>query len=353
MIAAAHLAGFDDITVRPVTDGTIALLNLRAQIDGLEPDVRRGHASIDSRVGLIELITLRGLFLGHLADYQRAAEIAEQLVRDAATDGTAFVARARTRAVFHRFIDALDDVDRAERLSLDVETTNRERAAIFQALGRYDEALTIRAEAADSRASFENVAALVGLYAERGEIDEAERVYAESRRRYRGVAPFPLALLDFQLGLMWLNTGRLGDARTSFEAARRRVPAYAAAQGHLAEVEAELGEIESAVARLYSLAGSLDDPDYAAQLARILGDVGRADESRHWCRLAAARYDELVARHPEAFADHAAEFWLAAGANPEKALRLARMNVEVRKTPRAYGLLAQAIAANKVNLLRS
>jgi len=342
MIAATHM---NDVTELPVTDGTIALLNLRAQIDGLEPDVRLGHATVESRVGLIELITLRGLILGHIADYQRAEEIAEQLVRDAATDGTAFVARARTRAVFHRFTDALDDIDRAERLELDAETTSGDRAAIFQALGRYDEALAIREEAADRRDSFENVAALVGLYAERGQVDAAKRLYAESRRRYRGVSPFPLALLDFQLGLMWMNKGRLDNARTSFDAARRRVPAYAPAQGHLAEVEAELGETESALARLHSLAASSDDPDYAAQLARILRVAG-CSQFRHWCRLAAARYDELVTSYPEAFADHAAEFWLAAGANPDKALPLARMNIEIRKTPRAYDLLARAFAAN-------
>ncbi len=268
-------------------------------------------------------------------------------MRDAAADGTAFVARARSRAVFHRFADALGDIECAERLSPDAEATRGERAAILQALGRYDEALAMREEAVDRRATFESVAALVGLYAELGEVDTAVRLYAESRRHYRGVSPFPLALLDFQLGLMWMNKGQLDEARTSFDAARRRVPAYAAAGGHLAEVEAEVGEVESAVARLYSLAVSSDDPDYAAQLARILGAAGRGHESERWCRLAAARYDELVARHPEAFADHAAEFWLAAGANPAKALRLARMNVEVRKTPRAYGLLAQAVAANE------
>jgi thioredoxin-like negative regulator of GroEL len=145
---------------------------------------------------------------------------------------------------------------------------------------------------------------------------------------------------------MWMNKGRLDDARMSFDAARRRIPAYAPAQGHLAEVEAELGETGSALARLHSLAASSDDPDYAAQLARILRDAG-CSQFRHWCRLAAARYDELVASHLEAFADHAAEFWLAAGANPEKAIRLASMNVEVRKTPRAYSLLAQAVAAHE------
>src|SRR5882724_4815078 len=343
MIAATHIY---DVTELPVTDGTIALWNLQAQIEGLEPDVRLSHATVESRVGLIELITLRGLILGHIADYQRADEMAEQLVRDAATDGTAFVARGRTRAVFHRFTDALDDIDRAGKLGRDAETTSGDRAAIFQALGRYGEALAIREEAADRRASFENVAGLVELYSEIGEIEAAKRLYAESRRRYRGVSPIPLALLDFQLGLMWMNKGRLDDARTSFDAARRRVPAYAPAQGHLAEVEAELGQTESALARLHSLAASSDDPDYAAQLARILRDAG-CSQFRHWCRLAAARYDELVASYPEAFADHAAEFWLAAGANPGKALRLARMNVEVRKTPRAFRLLAEAVSASE------
>jgi tetratricopeptide (TPR) repeat protein len=346
--ATAPIAALYDSIEPRFTDGTIAVLNLQAQIDGLDRDVGLGNATTESRAGLIELITLRGLILGRIADYERATELAEQLVRDAATDGTAFIARAQTHAVFHRFAHAMDDVDRAERLSIDAETTNCERAAIFQALGRYDEALAIREEAAQRRANFENLAALVGLYAERGEIDAAERVYGESRRRYRGVSPFPLALLDFQLGLAWMTEGRLDDARASFDAARRGVPAYAPAQGHLAEVEAELGEIESAVARLYSLAVSSDDPDYAAQLARILDGAGRARESRYWRRLAAARYDELIASHPNAFADHAAEFWLAAGADPDKALRLARMNVEVRKTPRAYGLLAQAVAANEV-----
>ena len=104
-------------------------------------------ATVETRAGLVELISLRGLIVGRIADYERAEEIAEQLVRDAPTDARALVARARTRASFHRFNDALADVDRAERLSLDAETANGERAAIFQAVGRYDEALALREEA--------------------------------------------------------------------------------------------------------------------------------------------------------------------------------------------------------------
>ena len=143
-----------------------------------------------------------------------------------------------------------------------------------------------------------------------------------------------------------MNNGRLDEARGSFKSAWQRVPAYAQAQGHLAEVEAELGEIDSAVSRLRSLAESSDDPDFAAQLARILGSITREEESRRWRQIAGYRYDQLVASRPEAFADHAAEFWLAAGADSNKALRLAKINAQVRDTPRARSLLAEALKAN-------
>ena len=85
-------------------------------------------------------------------------------------------------------------------------------------------------------------------------------------------------------------------------------------------------------------------------LREFSGKPVRNSKSRFWRGLAAARYDDLIESHPEAFADHAAEFWLAAGADPDKALRLARMNLDVRDTPRARSLLARAVAANTADL---
>ena len=321
-----------------LTDGAIAVLNLQAQIDGLE-----GHGTSAEAATLIDLLLLRGLILGRISDYERAAQLADRLVHDAGTDTAAYMARARTRAVFHRFSEALDDLDHADRISPQDTPSKQERAAILQALGRYDEALVTYEDAANRGGQFEQARALAGLWADRGETDTAQRLYLESLSTYRGVSPFPLALLDFHLGTMWMRQGRLDQARTCLEAAISRVPAYAAAQGHLAEVEADLGEPEAAIARLYPLAATSDDPDYAAQLARILGEMGRNDEASDWCLLAANRYDELTAAHPEAFADHAAEFWLGAGNDPPKGLRFAEFNLRVRKTPRAYGLVARAL----------
>ena len=230
----------------PSTSGAIALLNLEAQIDGQCRLAMQGGLSVAGRAGLIELIALRGQILGRIADFERADELAEQLVRDAPAEGLAFLARARMRATFHRFTEALDDLAVAERLGLDLAMVDAERAAIFQAVGRYDEALAILRQAAEHRASFERLGALAGLHAERGEIAAAERLFDASRARYRGVSPFPLALLDFWRGRMWLKQGDLTRARAWFDAAHRRLPAFASAQRHLAEVEAALGEVEAA-----------------------------------------------------------------------------------------------------------
>ena len=331
----------------PTTAGVVAIGNLQAQIDGQDREAAAGRLTVQGQAALIELIALRGHLLGCVADYEWAEALAEQLTQDAPSDGDAVLARARTRATFHRFADALTDLDEAERLGADHTLVHAERAAIFQALGRYDEALTIYSEAVGRRADFHSLGDLATLYAERDEIATAERFFSESRARYCGVSPIPLAQLDFKRAEMWLGEDALERARTWLEAAVRRLPAYAPATGHLAEVEAALGDTDSAIARLHPLTISSDDPDYPAQLARILGEAGRVEEAREWRDRAAARYDELVARHLAAFADHAAEFWLDAGDDPHRALSLAKQNLEIRPTSRARELAFRATRAGR------
>jgi tetratricopeptide (TPR) repeat protein len=136
-----------------------------------------------------------------------------------------------------------------------------------------------------------------------------------------------------------------GRARDLLARAHRRLPQHVQAQGHLGEVEAALGHVDEAVALLRPLAESSEDPDYAAQLARILGAAGRTDEARPFRERAAARYDELMTKHPEAYADHAAEFWLAAGNDPARALAYAEKNLALRPTVRAWELVLRAARA--------
>jgi tetratricopeptide (TPR) repeat protein len=329
----------------PVTTaGIIAVANLEARIDGQARRAMRGFLTAGEHAELIELIALRGHVLGRIADAERAAEMADALVRRAPGDARSFLARARMRGAFHRFAAAMADLDAAAALAAGRAELDAERAAIQQALGRYDEALAIRRAAADGRADFSALAALAGLQGERGELDEAERWFAAAARSHRATSPFPLAILELQLGRLWMEHGDLHRARDWVVAAVRRLPAYVPAQGHLGELDAALGETEAAIERLRPLALASDDPDYATQLARILRDAGETAEAQTWRARAEARYDELLARHPDAFADHAAEFWLTVGGDPARALSLAQQNLSLRQTPRARALVRRSTA---------
>jgi tetratricopeptide (TPR) repeat protein len=325
------------------TAGVIAIRNLEVRISRQVSQATGGPPTVGERAELIELIALRGHVLGCIADAERAAALAEELVSQVPSDARSFVARARMRGVFHRFASALTDLDTATALGGErVVDLDAERAAAYQALGRYDEALAIRRLAVRADADFSSMAALAGVYGERGEMDEAERWFGAATACYRGISPFPLAMVEFQRGRLWMEHDDLRRARSWFDAAVRRLPAYVPAQGHLAELDAALGETAAALARLRPLALASDDPDYATQLARILGNAGHIGEAQTWRGKAEARYGELLAHHRDAFADHAAEFWVTIGGDPERALSLARQNLSVRQTPRARALVRRA-----------
>ena len=122
--------------------------------------------AVAEQARLVDLLILRGDVLGRIADYEQATGLAELLVCAAPDDGAAWLARARTRATFHRFAKALADLDAAGRCGADQATLDAERAAILQAVGCYAEALVLRRTAAERRPDFTTLGALAVLEAE-------------------------------------------------------------------------------------------------------------------------------------------------------------------------------------------
>jgi len=322
------------------TSGALAISNLNAQIAGQEAGARQGRLSLESRIGWIEAIAERGHILGRIADVERANDLAETLRDEQPDEPAARIASARAKARFHLFDDALSELDEAARKGADPMALAAERAPVLQAIGDYDAALALLRAAAERRADFFSLGGLAVFHAERGETVIAERYFDETLGAYRGVSPIPLALLGFQRGHMWISRD-LERARASFDETVRLLPAYVPAQGHLAEVEAALGNVEAAVSRLLPLTSCSDDPDYSSAVSGILKQAGRDTEAEGHMRVAEARYEALVVRHPEAFADHAAAFWLANG-DPARALDLAEYNFAIRKTDRARRLIDRA-----------
>jgi tetratricopeptide (TPR) repeat protein len=170
-----------------------------------------------------------------------------------------------------------------------------------------------------------------------------------ARRHYDDVSPFAVAWLEFQEGHMWESAGRSDRARPLFESALSRLPGYAAAAGHLAHLLAAFDDPagrERARALLEPLVTRTDDPEYVGQLGALYRQMQRTADGDRLIEQARRSYEALIARHPAAFYDHAARFYLHVGGNPRRALDFARGNLAIRQTPDARDLVAEAELAS-------
>jgi tetratricopeptide (TPR) repeat protein len=324
----------------PTTAGALALANLDAEIAGYTSAVAK-KPSLDRIASLADDLEGRGQYLGRLKDYEQAATLGDQAVASYPEEGQAYAARGKARAVYHLFSDALGDLDRAQTLGVKEKVTRGTRASILQALGRYPEAFAIRHAASTEKPELTALGNEASLLAEMGDTDKADQLFVAAQYQYRDVSPFPLAWLWLQQGIMWEKRGKLERARTLFEASIARVPGYAHAVAHLAGLVPPARAIEL----LRGLSQTSDDPEYQAQLAVLLRENGAGPEAEQLLAAARLSYDTLTARHPDGFADHAARFWLGAGADPQKALISANRFATARPNADSLTLLVDAALA--------
>lgn len=326
----------------PTTAGSIAVDNLNGQIDALTTLLVTRPRDFEGRQSLLGLLVLRGRMLARIADAERAVTMAEDLVRDAPDKSWAYVARASARASMHRFTDALADLGEAEKRGAKPSELLSERASILEGQGDLDGALSLRHAAAAAYPEPGTLGTEASLLGQLGKTDEAAALFTRAAREYRGVSPFPIAWLFLQQGLLWERAGNTARARAYFAAALDRLPTFGHAASHLATLELPA----RGAAILAPVVATSDDPELSMVLASLLrasGDVAQADARTAQVR---ARYAELVEKHPEAYAEHAGWFWLDEGKDPAKALDLAKKNLAVRKTEKAYRLaLLAALAA--------
>jgi tetratricopeptide (TPR) repeat protein len=177
-----------------------------------------------------------------------------------------------------------------------------------------------------------------------GDFEAADEHYAAALATLHDVSPFPVAQLCFQRGVMWAElAARPERALPHYAEAVRRVPGYVVANVHLAEIEASLGRRDAAIERLRAIVDLTADPEPLGLLGKLLGARDPSDPAAsELLGRARAAYERLLARHHDAFLDHAAEFFSGPGHDPALGSRLAQENLILRQTPRAYALAIEA-----------
>ncbi len=330
---------------RPTTDGAVALGNLDATISAYRSFLVTHPAEAGMRSTLVGLLLSRSQFSGTFSDLDEALELATVAVKEEPEEPKAHQLLASALGATHRFDESRAQLETAAALGADVTlplaTTD---LAIGKDLGS---ALENAEQAVAQSRTFGSLTALAGIEAARGRFERADALFLEAVGSYHDVSPFPVAWVAFQRGLMWSELAARRDlGRPLYAEAVRRLPGYVVANVHLAELEAASGDAEAAIARLGPLAASTADPEPDSRLAQFLAPTDPAGAALASAK-AAAGYTALLAKHPLAFADHAAEYYLGAGGDPKRGLGLALENLEHRKNDRAYVLAIHAAMANE------
>jgi tetratricopeptide (TPR) repeat protein len=323
------------------TSGRIALGNLSASIAGLRRR-RAAGAGLDDLLALSELLVVRGDLLGRIADHDRAERVATEAAGSSGEAAGALYLRARLAGRFHRFDEASALLDRALAAGHPRREVEAEQTAVLQATGRYSEALALRAWWAKEDPGIHTLGALGSLLAEMDQWPAAEAAYGAALEADTGVSPLPCGQLLFEWGVSAMRRGALGRAEALFGELDAVLPQHVPARGHRAEVALARGQLDVALALITPLLDISDDPEYRATHAEILAAHGERMAAASEAERAAAAYELLLARRPEAYADHAAAFFMGIGNRPQRAVELALLNWRLRDTPRARRLLASA-----------
>ncbi len=340
LLGGCHCRSSDEagstIAVLPastVSDG-VELPKLPQSPDGIE-ELKQLDQSIEIHRGkfrdtpfLLSNVRERATVYGHVEDYLDALAITKAWIETTPNDEAAWSGRIGALLAVHRFAEA-------RALFPHIEASSREglQASVDEATGKLDEARAYKEKLLKIWPTPTNAGQLAASLALVGRYDEALAMMKQAESLVRDNPPTLFAWLLFQWGRIYELKGELAAARKFYVASRARLVTLEATV-HLIQTMQQTGDPAGALALARAEATVNPHPE-------LLALAGRIDEAR-------AGWERYLAVLPEAFSDHAARFFLAAGNDPARALTLARANLANRATPEAYALVVEAaLAAGK------
>jgi tetratricopeptide (TPR) repeat protein len=305
----------------------------RALLKGLDTRIA---ATISEPSQHISYLLLRATLRGHVDDYAKALELSEAYLAANPTDEFALKLRLQALSAVHRFSDARAIV---KQLSAKVDRSFVPglEVGLDQATGNLEAALAKREQLMKDAPGPQNFTLYAMALAEAGRYDDALALLPKATTAVRMNTPEFVNWLLFQWGRIYEQKGDLSIARDFYEEAYKRLPTLETVE-HLAATLAATGDR----VRAREIIKKGVEENYHPSLRALAVKLGVSKES---AADVAAEWERYVAALPLAFSDHAARFYLDVGANPKRALELARVNLTNRATFDARALVVEAALA--------
>jgi len=314
------------------TNGDIFLGNLNSRIQSLTQLVKN---TTTHRLLLASSLYHRYQIIGKFDDLTEAQEhlstYLQQIDHNSQQSDTGFILQASIYSATHQFDQALATLKKLTNQTS--QSAQILKAEIQLAQGSYNKALTtINSLAASSKPAIDSqvLSLQANLAIEQGNLDQGLQLFNQAQQQYTNTNPVTLAWLQTQMGIALLRNDQIAEARTFFQSAQQRLPAYYLATEHLAESELILGNLPAAEKLYASVSQQTANPEFYSMLAKAQKQLGKNNASAQNLQTAEQGYKELLQNQPQAFAQHAAQFFYDTG-KFSKALELAEMNLHNRE----------------------
>ncbi|WAS95971.1 tetratricopeptide repeat protein [Nannocystis punicea] len=320
------------------------LAELDQRIDGLR--VRANKRSDDwlTRMHLGAALLERAGLTNQIDDFARVQDVLDEAFAIAPPSSGPLVVAARFNFAIHRLGEAekyLDKIDRRAVPRRDDQLIARVlRAEIAVQRGQYEDASAALTAAAASEPAVAT-AELALVHARTGKPLEAEALLEDAFRATNPNDARRRAWMKLQLGIVAMERGELQLALKKLQEAEAELAGWWLVQEHIAEIYHRRDQHAQAIAIYEELVRTADLPQHMDALAGLYRHTGEKQRADELIARSAARWEEQLARFPEAAMGHALQHYLQFGPQ-ERALELALANHAARPGGDAKVSLATA-----------
>ncbi len=291
------------------------------------------------------LLMQRARLTGSYEDYANAeASIAKAFTLKPAS--STYMLRAKLHYTLHRLPEARADFAEAKG-------EIRPTPAATASLQAFEGNLALQAGDAktaekhftaslEAKRGTSNLSSFAVYHWKTGDFETAEALFREALKVYHGKPMEPRAWIHLNLGLLDLDRGRYDDALTHYREAESFLKGYWLIDEHIAEILTLQGKVDEAKALYLDIIERTSNPEFMDAMAGIAFEAGDEAKGKEWVGKARKRYEEQMAKYPEAAYGHALGHYLEFGEDPAFVLELAQKNYELRPNLDASIMLAQA-----------
>jgi hypothetical protein len=236
----------------------------------------------------------------------------------------------------------------------------RRDLAMCPGLADSSEAMVLRAdldlqEGADERArlgyeraiarsrTWDRLARLAHLAASGGDVDRADRLYAEAEDEITAKEMRSFAWVRLQRGRLALVHGRYDDAWRHYRLAGRAYSGYWLAHAHTAELLGAQGEFDEAALLYEAVAARVPRPELWNALGDLYAFMGEPARAHPWHERALTGYLESVGRGDVHYFHHLTSFYADVRQDGAEATRWAREDLRLRRGCSTQAALAWAM----------